>query len=89
MPKEENKVGFLGDFHKRQWLYGVLAAILALLAVYGLVTIEQQEMILAIIMAVLNLGGSAGFILANRNSRPSKLDEEKNPEIEDGFEYPH
>lgn len=71
-------MNFLTDFKFRQWLYGVLAAVLVVLAGYGFLTAEEQENILNLVMAILNLGGSAGFVLASVNARPSKHDDEAN-----------
>lgn len=52
------------DYRVRQWLYGVLSALLVLLTGYGLVSAEHKENIDAVLTAVLNLGGAAGLALA-------------------------
>ena len=68
-------MNFIHDPKIRQWIYGVAAAVLVLLAGYGFFTAEEQENILNVIVAVLNLGGSAGFVLAGANARPSERDD--------------
>ena len=65
----------LRDFKFRQWLYGVFAAVLVLLAGYGLITAEEQINILAVLEALLHLAPAAGFGLAASNARPSATDE--------------
>lgn len=65
----------LRDFKFRQWLYGVLAAVLVLLGGYGLFSSEEQVNILAVLEALLHLAPAAGFGIAASNARPSATDE--------------
>lgn len=69
-------MNLIHDHKFRQWIYGIAAAVLVLLAGYGFVTAEEQQNILNVIMAVLNLAGSGAFVLAGANARPSERDEE-------------
>lgn len=60
--------------HFRKWLYGVFAAIMVLLGGYGIFTAEEQQNILALITAVLNIGGAAAFGLAANKTKPDTVE---------------
>lgn len=68
-------MNLIHDYKFRQWIYGVAAAVLALLAGYGFFSVEEQQNILDVVAAVLNLAGSGAFVLAGTNARPSEQDE--------------
>lgn len=59
------------DQKTRQWIYGIAAAVLVLLGGYGIFTAEEQQNILALVTAVLNLGGAAALGLARANTHTS------------------
>lgn len=69
-------MNLIHDHKFRQWIYGIAAAVLVLLAGYGFITAEEQDNILNVVTAVLNLAGSSAFVLAGANARPSERDEE-------------
>lgn len=65
------------DHKFRQWLYGVLIAILAVLAGFNLFDAATHENLQALVGAIVNIGGASGFALAARNARPSAQDDKK------------
>lgn len=67
-------INFFKEYKHRQWLYKVLAAVLALCAMQGFISAEQSGALLEVIVAVLNLGGAGAFTLASANARPSDKD---------------
>lgn len=67
-------MSFIKDYKARQWLYGVAAAVMVLLGGYGIFSAEEQQNILSLITAVLNLGGAAAFGLAANKSQPANTD---------------
>lgn len=58
------------NYKFRQWLYGVLAALFVVLGGYGFLSAEEQDNYLQLAVAVLNIGGSAGFGLAASRTNP-------------------
>lgn len=65
------------DYRFRQWLYGVLSALLVVFVGYGLISPEQQENISEVIIAVLNLSGAAGLALASVKAETVSSDKRK------------
>ena len=68
-------MSILRDYKFRQWLYGIVAAVLVLLGGYGIFSAEEQQNILALVTSILNLGGAAALSLAGANARPSSQDD--------------
>lgn len=54
----------------RRYIYAILAALLGLAAGFGLVDAAASQAIDVLILAVLNLTGSASSLLAAVNTRP-------------------
>lgn len=68
---------FILNYKFRQWVYGVLIAILGVLAGFNLFDAATHENLETLIAAIVNIGGAAGFVVASRNARPSSLDDKK------------
>lgn len=66
-------MNILKDYKFRQWLYGIAAALLVLLGGYGFFTAEEQQNILSLVTAVLNLGGVVALSLVGVNVRPAEV----------------
>jgi hypothetical protein len=45
--------------HTRKWIYGIIAALVPLLVMLGTISEELASQILAVVAAVLTVGGSA------------------------------
>lgn len=67
-------IEFIKDYKFRQWLYGVLVAVFAVLAGYGFVTAEESQNYLNLVTAFLNLGGAGAFALAANKAKPAGTD---------------
>mgnify|MGYP003407920832 CR=1 FL=1 len=75
----------LQDVHFRRWLYGVATAVLVLLGGYGIISSSEQENILGIITAILNIGAAGATTLAYRKTKPGPVvltvtEEDEDPE---------
>ena len=64
----------LQDYNLRRWIYGVIAAGLALLVGYGFVSSDQTELWLRLAEAALNLVPTAALTLAAVKSKPASTD---------------
>lgn len=67
-------IEFIKDYKFRQWLYGVLVAVFAVLAGYGFITAEESQNYLNLVTAFLNLGGAGAFALAANKAKPAESD---------------
>lgn len=73
-PEEQNitgadeKTGWFTEA-RRRWIYSIVTAVLALVAVYLGIDAATKELWLNLVAAILALGGSASSELARRNVR--------------------
>ena len=73
----------LQDYHLRRWIYGVIAAGLALLVGYGFVSSDQTELWLRLAEAALNLVPAAALSLAAAKAKPAVSDTGDIPAVGD------
>lgn len=59
----------LGPLKRRRWIYGVLAGLVGVVAIYVPSFAEHAPVWLNLASAVLLAGGTSGLVLANRNVR--------------------
>ena len=64
----------LKDYNFRKWLYGIIAAALAIMVGYGFITSEQTELWIKLVEAVLELVPSAALTLAATKAKPAASD---------------
>lgn len=62
------------DYRFRQWIYGIIAAALAIMVGYGFITSEQTELWMKLAEAVLELVPSAALTLAATKAEPANSD---------------